>query len=192
VFQPAVADLQEELADAGVSGLRRAVTRCRWYCALLRLLLVVGLTMPSVSAERAVLFTSPRRSGGWFLFLLAAALYTGTWPFFGWFVAAALPAGLVLAVTMRAWHDRHPDTVPRPATPGARAPEINLSAIPVGGDVAGLMFALGSVAIVLVGLPTLWWFVAAVVIGSVLVAVGRLRASNAPRADHAGTSVYHR
>jgi hypothetical protein len=37
-------------------------------------------------------------------------------------------------------------------------PGINLSQIRFGGGFAGLVFALGSVAIFLVGIPELWYF----------------------------------
>ncbi len=189
VFVPAVADLQEELAAAGDRRIRRVVTRGRW-CAALLVLLVAAATVPATPIQRRASAPQRQRSGGWFLALLAMALYGGTWPFFGGFIAGALPAGLALAIAMRAWNNRHPDAV---ATPGDdRDPEINLSAIHVGGDVAGLMFAAGSVAIVLLGLPALWWFVAAVCVGSVLVALVRLQATGTPDPDRGALSIYHR
>jgi hypothetical protein len=189
VFLPAVADLQEDLAAAGPSRFRRVVTRWRWHGALL-VLLVAAATVPAPLNGRAAA-RQRQRSGGWFLALLAMTLYGGTWPFFGGFVAGALPAGLALAIAMRAWNNRHPDALAAPAGDG-RDPEINLSAIHVGGDVAGLMFAAGSVAIVLLGLPALWWFVAAVCVGSVLVAVVRLQVTGTPDPDRGALSVYHR
>ena len=38
-------------------------------------------------------------------------------------------------------------------------PEINMSSIRVGGDLGGLIFAAGCVAILLVGIPGLRWFI---------------------------------
>ena len=38
-------------------------------------------------------------------------------------------------------------------------PEINMSSIRVGGDLGGLIFAAGCVAILLVGVPGLRWFI---------------------------------
>jgi hypothetical protein len=192
VFVPAVADLQEELAAAGTSSLQRVMTRCRWYCALLALAIVVALTLPGVRTREAASAQPRHRSGGWLLVALAAALYGGTWQFFGWFVAAALPMGAALAIAMRRWHNHHPEVLAVADQVGSRNPEINLSAIPVGGDVAGLMFAVGSVVIVLVGLPTLWWFVAAAATGSVVVAFGRHHSASAPGADHGTTSIHLR
>jgi hypothetical protein len=49
---------------------------------------------------------------------------------------------------------------------GARNPQINLAKIPVGGGIAGAIFALGSILIFLIGIPALRYFLpAAVVLG---------------------------
>lgn len=40
-----------------------------------------------------------------------------------------------------------------------RFPEINMSAIRVGGNLGGLIFAAGAVAILLIGVPGLRWFI---------------------------------
>lgn len=40
-----------------------------------------------------------------------------------------------------------------------KLPEINMSAIRVGGNLGGLIFAAGAVAILLIGVPGLRWFV---------------------------------
>jgi hypothetical protein len=186
VFYPAVADLQSELSEAGTSRLRKLVTRCRWAAALLLLLVVVGLTIPGAATDLTGAAV-PRRSSGWPLVLLAATLYGGTWQFFGWFVAAAVPAGCALAVAVHSWHNHNPIVMASSARgTGSRDPEINRSAIHVAGDIAGLMFAVGSVVIVLVGLPTLWWFVAAVAIGSMMVAAARVLSQ---RTGHSGAAV---
>ena len=39
-------------------------------------------------------------------------------------------------------------------------PGINMHKLPVGGGFVGILFALGSAAIFIVGFPTLWYFVA--------------------------------
>ena len=39
-------------------------------------------------------------------------------------------------------------------------PEINISKIPVGGGVAGIIFSVGSILIFLLGVPVLWYFFA--------------------------------
>jgi hypothetical protein len=105
------------------------------------------------------------RPNGTALLTLVAALLVATWPFFGSFTLAALIVGLFLGLMMRAWHSEHPTTV---AVPDRRLhSEINLASIPVRGDGAGLLFAVGSVGILL-ALPQLRWFLIASVMCSVL------------------------
>lgn len=41
-----------------------------------------------------------------------------------------------------------------------RHPGINMHKLPVGGGFIGILFALGSAVIFIVGFPTLWYFVA--------------------------------
>ena len=41
----------------------------------------------------------------------------------------------------------------------SRLPEINMSAIRVGGNLGGFIFAAGAVAILLIGVPGLRWFI---------------------------------
>lgn len=47
-------------------------------------------------------------------------------------------------------------------------PQINMSKIPVGGGVAGAIFVLGSMLILLEGIPALWYFLA----GAVALGIG--------------------
>jgi hypothetical protein len=51
-----------------------------------------------------------------------------------------------------------------------RLPEINMSAIRVGGNLDGFVFAAGAVAILLLGVPALRWFVGASLALAVAVA----------------------
>lgn len=108
---------------------------------------------PLVSAPRDV-------KGARFLVLLVSLLLLASWLFFKAFIVASAIAGTLAAVLIRRWHTRHPSALPY--TPRTTVPEINLSRIPVGGDVAGLMFAAGSVAVVIIGVPDMaWYFVSA-------------------------------
>ena len=108
-----------------------------------------------------------RNRGAGFLVLLVAVLLAATWLFFKAFIVASAVAGAVAAVMIRRWHTRHPSLLPY--TPRTRVPEINLSRIPVGGDAAGLMFAAGSVVIVIVGVPDMaWYFVTALICAALL------------------------
>jgi len=44
--------------------------------------------------------------------------------------------------------------------PESRHPGINMHKLPVGGGFVGILFAIGSAVIFIVGFPTLWYFVA--------------------------------
>jgi len=49
---------------------------------------------------------------------------------------------------------------------GTSSPQINLAKIPVGGGIAGAIFAVGSTLIFLIGIPALRYFLpAAIVLG---------------------------
>jgi predicted branched-subunit amino acid permease len=108
-----------------------------------------------------------RVRGAGFLVLLVAVLLAATWLFFKAFIVASAVAGLLAAVLLRRWHTQHPSALPY--TPRTGVPEINLSRIPVAGDAAGLMFAAGSVVIVIVGVPDMaWYFVTSLVCAALL------------------------
>jgi hypothetical protein len=114
--------------------------------------------------------------GAGFLILLVALLVAASWIFFKAFIVATAVAGAGAAVLIRRWHTRHPSVLPDAAR--TRVPEINLSRIPVGGDVAGLMFAAGSVVIVIIGVPNMaWYFLSALGCAALLALVRSVRAT---------------
>ena len=110
-----------------------------------------------------------------FLLSLALTLLTAITTVFGQFALASLFAGALLAIVLhRASLHHH-----APATTVTRdtMPTIDIAAIHVGGDVGGLIFVLGSVVILALGLPTLRWFlIASVIVASVLAAARIARA----------------
>jgi hypothetical protein len=110
----------------------------------------------------------PRRDAN-LLLALTVILLVSTWPFFGGFTSLSLAAGLWTAVALRWWYTRHPMTVGR--TSADRAPEINISRIRVGGDLGGLVFVAGCIAIVVVSLPPLRWFAVASLLMACVYAV---------------------
>ena len=99
--------------------------------------------------------------------LLAVAFFAAIWSMFGWFVLAGAGGGVIMAIALRRWNTRHPsELAPAARVPGA---EINLSSIPVAGDIGGLLFVIGAIITVLLGLPDIRWFVlGSVVVGAVL------------------------
>jgi hypothetical protein len=90
------------------------------------------------------------------LVLLVVLLVAASWPAFKLFIIGTIVVGLAAAAVLRQWNSRHPST--RPAQSRSRAPEINFSSMPVAGDAAGLLFAIGSVVIVVVGMPGITWY----------------------------------
>jgi len=131
---------------------------------------VIGLGIALAIALRLWNNRHPSARGGAadpLLTLLAVALFAAIWSMFGWFVLAAVAGGLVMAIALRRWNTRHPSQL----APTSRRPdaEINLSSIPVAGDIGGLLFVIGAIITVLLGLPDIRWFVlASVVVGAVL------------------------
>jgi hypothetical protein len=133
---------------------------------------VIALGVVVAIALRAWHTRHPGARGGAdpLLSILVVALFAAIWSMFGWFVLSAVGGGVILAVALRRWNTRHPSQfAPAGRTPGA---EINLSSIPVAGDIGGLLFVIGALITVLLGLPDIRWFVlASVVVGAVLAGV---------------------
>ena len=123
-----------------------------------------------------------RATGDPLLVLSASALLAALWSMFGWFVAATIVGGLLMAIALRRWNTRHPSTLVPSASvnPDAR---INMSSIPVAGDIGGLFFVIGAIAIVLLGLPDVRWFVLASTIVAGVLAAGLFMW----RSKHAGS-----
>jgi hypothetical protein len=169
VVQPTIADLQREIADAGSDRVKRLRAQWRGYCAFWTLTLVApfaswaspvadagGVAFPDVIARLAV--------GSIVVSLLAVF-----GPVLGAWVAAVTAAGALFAILIHAWYDRHPSDVPASAEPHRRSPQINFSSTDVAGNIGGLIFVVGSVFIVVVGVPAVIWFLfAATVAGGFL------------------------
>jgi hypothetical protein len=75
----------------------------------------------------------------------------------------------LVAILIHAWYERHPSDIPIPTEPQRRSPQINFSSTDVAGNIGGLIFVVGSVFIVAIGLPSVIWFLfAATVAGGFL------------------------
>ena len=105
VLIPVLADLQREVLDAG-SGRRRFVARLRGYLAFWRVVMTVALTNPT-SSEGPFRSLLLGRSGGNLLIAAGIALLSAILPVFGWFAAAVIAAGVLVAIGLRRWNDRH-------------------------------------------------------------------------------------
>ena len=119
--------------------------------------------------------TTPSRDGNALLALTVVLILT-TWSFFGRLSSLAAAAGIGTSLWLHRWYLRHPSSA-APASgrqPGTgqpavhstftlitQPPMLNISAVYVGGDAAGLAFVVGCVVIFVMGLPPLRWFVVA-------------------------------
>jgi hypothetical protein len=153
IIQPAVADFQREVLAGGCNGVR-----LRGYAALAK---VMGLALfvPSAGAGAPFTWALLGLNGASSLALLSPVLFAGMAPIFGPFVAGALVSGAALAVALRAWNNRHPTEVACTRRIYGKDPEINISHVPVGGNIGGFFFVLSSSLTILLGLPELRWFV---------------------------------
>jgi hypothetical protein len=165
---PTIADLQAEVEQAGESTARRVWARLRGYAAFWKVVLFSPFAASAwpVRQDSAITFR-PRRSGLG-VWLVLAAFLGFTSPALTPWTVTVLAGGAIVAVAIHAWYSRHPSLVA--TANGERRPEINLSAIPVGGNIGGLIFVAGSMAILVSGLPGWRWFFAAAVLGGVLTA----------------------
>lgn len=105
-----------------------------------------------------------------FVLLLTLTLVLATWTFFSSFALAALLAGLLLSIPLH----RHTDDAGS-ETGDYRQVGINIARIRIGGDTGGLIFVLGSITILALGLPMLRWFLLASLVAATIVAAALAR-----------------
>jgi hypothetical protein len=91
-------------------------------------------------------------------------------PALGPWIAVAAAIGSLVALAIHVWYDRHPLNIPIPAESARRVPQINFSSMDVAGNIGGLIFVVGSVFIVVVGLPSVIWFLFAATVAGGLIA----------------------
>jgi hypothetical protein len=79
-------------------------------------------------------------------------------PALGGGVTIIAAASVPVAVLIHTWYARHPSHIPTPSGSKIWSPQINFSSMEVAGNVGGLIFVVGSVFIVVIGLPSVIWF----------------------------------
>jgi hypothetical protein len=167
VVYPAIGDMQHEMREAGDHRARRLAALCRGVWAFCKLVVLAPVISQSPVTGHVAAGPSAAQDRVQ-VTLVAAFLVSGWWTLMGWFTLAPLAGAFLLAATMRWWHSRHPMAV-RDSS-GRLPAEINFSSIPVGGDVGGLICVVGGLAILLIGLPSLRWFLVAALAAGILLA----------------------
>jgi hypothetical protein len=180
VVEPTIADLQNEVSHA-TTRWHRARACLRGYAAFWTLVLFAPVASHAWPVRQDRAMTLPPRRSGVGIWLVLVALLGFVSPAMTPWTATVLVGGSIVAVAIHAWYSRHPSLVPSPN--GERRPEINFSAIPVGGNIGGLIFVAGSMAILVSGLPMWRWFFGVAVAGGILTA-GLVYVFHAARPSH--------
>jgi hypothetical protein len=170
VVQPTISDLQCEIAAAGPHRFKRLRAQWRGHWAFWTVMLVAPLTFRPSPAQQAGAVAFPDAVARLAVGSIVVALLVIVGPVLGVWVAAITAAGALFAIVMHAWYVRHPSVIPAPTEPKRRRTlQINFSSTEVAGNIGGLIFVVGSVFIVAVGLPSVIWFLfVAAVAGSLL------------------------
>lgn len=156
VVRPTIADLQHEVAEARSGRVNCLRALCRGYCAFWKLTVVAPFASGISRDKSAVAFqgTVTRFAvGSSVVSLLAITAGVGAW------ISVLAAAITLFAVVIHRWYEHHPSNLPAPAEPSRKpSPQINFSSMEVAGNIGGLIFAVGSVLIVAIGLPSVIWF----------------------------------
>ena len=170
VVRPTIADLQQEVAAAGDDGRARVAARWRGYRAFWMLVLVGPFAFYAWPMKRPLAPTSPGVS----IAVMMVVVYALTPASLRPWMLVTIVGGSIFAIVLHGWYRRHPTLIVTPEHETVRRPEINLSAIPVGGNMGGLMFMVGSMVILLAGLPEWRWYFISGVLGGILTAAAVL------------------
>ncbi|MEO8257517.1 MAG: hypothetical protein ABI868_09265 [Acidobacteriota bacterium] len=174
VVLPTISDLQREIASVGPNGLERLRARWAGYCAFWTVMLVAPFASRPSPAGNAGGVAFPDAVARLAVGSIIVALLVIAGPVPGAWVAVITVAGALLAMLIHAWYDRHPSDIPAPNEAPRRSPQINFSSTEVAGNIGGLIFVVGSVFIVVIGLPSVIWFLFATTVAGCFLARARV------------------
>ena len=163
VVRPTIADLQSEFAAAGPRRVKRLRARWRGYRAFWTLILVAPFASWTDDAPRAA---GGRAAVVPVIVALFMIVTLGAW------TAAVAALAALVAVLIHAWYERHPCELAAPSDAVWRSPQINFSSTEVAGNIGGLIFVVGSVMIVSLGVPAIFWFLCAGTVAACFLAWG--------------------
>ena len=158
VVMPTISDLQAEVRDAGDDGGRRMTAALHGYTAFWLLVLTAPFAFHRWPTRSIGGQENIDRNPGIAFGLIVASIILCAWSFLGWFTIVAAGGGVFFAWLIHRWHEGHPTELVVPEKGVWRAPEINQSKIPVDGNIAGLIYVVGSLVVALIGLPVMRWF----------------------------------
>ena len=158
VVQPTIADLQREVADAGHNRVKRLRAQWRGYRAFWTLTLVAPFATWARPRGGADAVAFPDAIARMAVTSIVLTLLGVVGPILGRWVTIIAAASALVAVLIHRWYARHPSHIPTSTAPKTWSPQINFSYTEVAGNVGGLIFVVGSVFIVVIGLPSVIWF----------------------------------
>jgi hypothetical protein len=170
VVQPTISDLQREIANAGPNGYTRLRAQWRGYRAFWTVMLVAPFVPWLSPTEDVRTVAFPDAIARLAVGSIVVTLLAIVGPVLGAWVAVLTAVGTLFAIVIHAWYDRHPSDLPTPAEPQWRSPQINFSSTEVAGNIGGLIFVVGSVFIVSIGLPSVIWFLFAATVAGCFLA----------------------
>jgi hypothetical protein len=158
VVLPTISDLQREIDVTRPNSVGRLRALWRGYCAFWTVMLVAPFASSSPQAEDVRGIALPdaiaRVAVGSIIITLSLVLL----PLLGAWIAVALVTGMACAILIHRWSVRHPSDIPAPTEQRRQQPQINFSSTAVEGNIGGLIFAVGSLFIVAIGMPSVIWF----------------------------------
>lgn len=167
IIEPAIADAQREVTTAR-SGRARLGALLRGYASVW-MVIVLAAFVPGAGAGAPGLAGLAGRNGGFLISVLGPLLLAALWPTFGAFTAGAVVVGMAFSFVVRAWNRGHPSASIGTRQHDAKGPEINVSGIPVAGDIGGFFFVVASI-VVMLGVPALRGFLAGAILAGVTLA----------------------
>ena len=169
LVEPTIADLQRESVETGSNNVKRLRAVWRGYGAFWLVMLIAPFASRSLLREEVTAVGFPDAIPRVALGSIVITLVAIGGPLLGAWVAVVLAAGVACAFVIHAWSVRHPSHIPTATRRRWHQPQINFSSTDVEGNMGGLIFVVGSVFIVAIGLPSVIWFLfAAAAAGCVL------------------------
>ena len=152
VVHPTIADLQSEYAAAGASRVRRLRALVRGYAAFWTVMIVAPFAQ-SAAPERIADGSSGSVVQHFAAGIAALTVLAFAGALFEVSAVIVILAGVLCAIAIHAWYERHPSQNVPPSGQPWRTPQINFSSMDVAGNVGGLIFVVGSLLVVVLAVP---------------------------------------